>query len=110
MIPERQRVPEDSGEMGETMYDAPPPAPKPQAAKQTPPQALQTAPAQTPAAYVAPSQAARPTIARADAMPKQAPAPGSGNNSMLRTILGVAAALFALSILTVVVLYLMGKI
>jgi hypothetical protein len=114
MTPERQRVPEDSGEMGETIYDGPPPkqpVPKP---VPTPPSVNQatasTAPAKTNATTA--SQTQRPPDSRANNTQRAAPgnAPVAGNNNTLRMVLGAAAALFVISILVVAILYMMGKL
>lgn len=111
MIAERQRVPEDSGEMGETIYDAPT-GPEPELPKPTPTPKPVTE-VQAPTAPAAQSSSTpRPTAARTNNAPKAAPvsAPASGDNATLRMVLGVAAALFVLSIVVVAVLYMMGKI
>lgn len=109
MIPERQRVPEDSGEMGETIYDGPPPT-KPPTPKPTPPPAVKQ-----PQASPAPARANStpgPNAVRVKNIPKAAPvnATTDDDNGGLRKVLGIAAALFALSILVVAILYVMGKI
>jgi hypothetical protein len=109
MMPERERVTETPEGMGETIYDpssAPvklptPPAPPPKPVKAAPaaaPSAPKRPPSKPPVKAVAPSKvAARET-------------PAANNNRKLHLILGVSAALFALSILIVVILYIMGKI
>lgn len=114
MVPERQRVPEDSGEMGETIYDGPPPKSPPPKPTPPPPPVKQeqasTAPAKTSSTTATPTP--RPASAPAHNTRKAAHAntPAGGDNRNLRMILGGAAALFALSILVVVILYIMGKI
>jgi hypothetical protein len=110
MMQERQRAPEDSGEMGETIYDAPPP-PKLQAPKPTIAPVTQE-PAST--AQAQPSSTYRPPAAPdSAAQPKKAAtvnAPAADSNRMLNLILRLAASLFVLSILVVAILYMMGRI
>lgn len=107
MTPERQRTPMFSEEMGETMLgfslpvkNPPPPKPKP------------VVPARPTQAPPAPASVPRPTDVMSHVLPKQMPQ-GKPNDAGLRKlylILGAAAVLFALSILFVVVLYMMGKL
>jgi hypothetical protein len=138
MIPERQRMAENlSEELGPTMYgyDAVPdkllPTPPLDPSLQEMPQqpsVQKTTQQQQPSARGPASTSSRPAPGGGGGRPK-APAvatatattartrksvpaspPVAGSNRTLNLILGISAALFALSILAVVILYFMGKL
>lgn len=112
MTPERQRTPEFSEEMGETMLGYNPPVKTPPARKPTPPPPVTPAKAKPPKASPAPAASHRAASVMSYDLPQEMQQGASDDEShrKLRLILRASAVLFALSILFVAILYFMGKI
>lgn len=110
MTPERQRVPEFSEEMGETMLGYNPPVKNPPARKPTPPP-VPPVKATPPKASPAAAGAHRSASVMSYVLPQEMQrASDEESHRKLHLILRAAAVLFALSILFVAILYFTGKI
>ncbi len=128
MAPERERTTETEEGMGETMYEyerpskvlqapmVPLPAEEAEPVKSEPtpkpsPPLIETKPAASAAPPAQKKPSRQPSVVAygmSNAAEKETPA--ANNNRRLHLILGASAVLFALSILVVVILYIMGKI
>lgn len=125
MMPERERTTETAEGMGETMYEYTPPSKILQApmmpadeattakagSKQKPTTPTPKATASSaPSAAPDKSQRQPPTKASAISNTAAKKTSAADDNGKLRLILGASAVIFALTILVVVILYIMGKI
>ncbi|HEX8001029.1 MAG TPA: zinc-ribbon domain-containing protein [Pyrinomonadaceae bacterium] len=127
MTPERERTTQTEEGMGETMYEFEPPsrilqAPMvPMPADEAQPFKAEPAP-KSPAPMPKATQSSAPPAAAersvrepsvaayADSTAAVKQTPAADSNRKLRLILGASAALFALSILVIAILYIIGKI